>query len=113
MRRCALCAMVCTEHRRHHDFHMLTTVSKQTCRDAIWPSECMGVLQERMLMHAAQLRKKLGVVEPSREERYSKRIRNADDSLNPSPGGSNLTASLVHEWCLSASSGRGCCKQTW
>ena len=42
--------------------------------------------QERMLMHAAQLRKKLGVTEPSREERYSKRIRNADDSAGPSPG---------------------------
>ena len=37
-------------------------------------------------MHAAQLRKKLGVLDPSREERYSKRIRNADDSSNPSPG---------------------------
>lgn len=37
-------------------------------------------------MHAAQLRKKLGVTEPSREERYSKRIRNADDSAGPSPG---------------------------
>lgn len=47
-------------------------------------------------MHAAQLRKKLGVVEPSREERYSKRFRNADDSLNPSPGGATLAADLVY-----------------
>lgn len=46
----------------------------------------LWAVQERMLMHAAQLRKKLGVMEPSREERYSKRIRNADDSSNPSPG---------------------------
>ena len=37
-------------------------------------------------MHAAQLRKKLGVMDPSREERYSKRIKKADDSSTPSPG---------------------------
>ena len=63
-------------------------------------------------MHAAQLRKKLGVVEPSREERYSKRFRNADDSLNLSPGGATLAASLVHWWRLSAPSGRSCCRNS-
>ena len=50
------------------------------CLSELWAA------QERMLMHAAQLRKKLGVMEPSREERYSKRIKNPDDSSNPSPG---------------------------
>ncbi len=47
-------------------------------------------------MHAAQLRKKLGVMDPSREERYSKRIKNADDSSNPSPG---ISYRLEH-WTL-------------
>ena len=94
MKRCALCAMACTLHRHRPDLPVLT-MGSWACRDVIRPPKCMVVLQERMLMHAAQLRKKLGVVEPSREERYSKRFRNADDSLNPSPGGATLAASLV------------------
>ena len=51
-------------------------------------------------MHAAQLRKKLGVMDPSREERYSKRIRNTDDSSNPSPGNNRRSYCIRPEDCV-------------